>query len=216
MEGTPLPRYIDHLYEERFGKTKPDIVVTVEQRMAAKRKKKEARRAKQKLERETGEGSQRPAATMPAAATAPALDTRPEVTMLFANLLASKKKLRSLLLKYSGEWTYFDPVYRYYHHSFKVFGLQTATLELVSALQALAPNRTLNPRFSRIVSEGTGKTFEREHNRRWDEVTRPILEAFFHARFFLDTAVRSAHALQAPPQSLPSDWAALLSLYELR
>jgi hypothetical protein len=28
----------------------------------------------------------------------------------------------------------------------------------------------------------TDKTFESEHNQRWLEVTRPIVEAFFHAR----------------------------------
>lgn len=211
----PLPRFIEQLYEKRFGKARPDVVVTVEQRMAAKRKKKEERRAQRKLESAPGEGSRRAATPMSAPAP-PALDTRPEVTALFANLKASRKRLTSLLLKYSGESAYFDPVYRYYHQSFKVFGLQTATLELVSVLQALAPDRKLNPRFMQIVSEGTGKTFEMEHNQRWDEVTRPVVEAFFHARFFLETAVRSAKALEAPPQSLPSDWAALLHLYQLR
>jgi hypothetical protein len=125
-------------------------------------------------------------------------------------------KLNSLLLKCSGDWSYFDPVYRFYHQSFKVFGLQSATLELVGELQALAPDRKLNARFMKIVTEGTGKTFELEHNRRWDEVTRPILEAFFHARFFLECAVRSARTLKAPPQVLPSDWAALLYLFDLR
>lgn len=47
------------------------------------------------------------------------------------------------------------------------------------------------------------------------EVTRPILEAFFHARFFLEMAVRYAD-LQAPPQPLPSGYAALLYLFGLR
>ena len=141
---------------------------------------------------------------------------RPEVAALLASLKVARKKLGSLLSKYSGEAAYFDPVYRYYHQSFKVFGLQSATLELVAALHALAPDRTLNPRFMRIVSEGTGKTFELEHNHRWDEVTRPIVEAFLHARFFLEAAVRSAKMVDAPPQLLPSDWAALLCLFELR
>ncbi len=98
----------------------------------------------------------------------------------------------------------------------KVFGPQAKTLELVAAVQALAPDRKLNARFLKIVGEGTGKTFELEHNQRWDEVTRPILEAFFHARFFLECAVRSARTLRAPPQLLPSDWAALLYLFDLR
>ena len=58
--------------------------------------------------------------------------------------------------------------------------------------------------------------FELEHNRRWLEVTRPIVEAFLHARFFLDMAVRYGKELEAPPTLLPNGWAALLYLYQLR
>lgn len=171
-------------------------------------------RRKKKVVREPEEGTPSPAPLKPPPKST--IDARPEVTALFANLKASKKNLNSLLMKCSAEWTYFDPVYRFYHQSFKVFGLQRATLELVAALQALAPDRKLNARFLKIVGEGTGKTFEREHNRRWDEVTRPIIEAFFHARFFLECAARSAKTLPAPPHLLPSDWAALLYLFDLR
>ena len=67
-----------------------------------------------------------------------------------------------------------------------------------------------------IVQDGTGKSFESEHNQRWLEVTRPIVEAFFHARYFLEMAVRYGKALQAPPNALPSGWAAFLYLYDLR
>jgi hypothetical protein len=42
-------------------------------------------------------------------------------------------------------------------------------------------------------------------------VTRPILEAFFHAWFFLEMAVRYAD-LEKPPQILPSGYVALLSI----
>lgn len=215
----PLPRFIEELYEKRFGKARPDVVVTMEQRMAAFRKKKEEHRERKRLARdlEDKEGSVSPTTEKPAEAPQ-AIDTRPEVSTLLANLKKEKarKALNTLLQSCSGEWTYFDPVYRYYHQSFKVFGLQAKTLELVAALQALAPNRKLNARFLKIVGEGTGKTFELEHNQRWDEVTRPILEAFFHARFFLECAVRSARTLRGPPQLLPSDWAALLYLFDLR
>lgn len=31
----PLPRFIEELYEKRFGKTRPGVVVTVEELMAA-------------------------------------------------------------------------------------------------------------------------------------------------------------------------------------
>jgi len=67
-----------------------------------------------------------------------------------------------------------------------------------------------------IVRDGTGKTFEREHNRRWLEVTRPIVEAFFHAHYFLEMAVRYGMQLKHPPRQLPSGWAAFLYLYNLR
>jgi hypothetical protein len=214
----PLPRFIEELYEKRFGKTRPEVVVTMEQRMAASRKKKDERRERKRLERDLEENGTPSSSPEKAATASPAIDPRPEVNALLANLKKdrTRKALNVLVQACSGEWTYFDPVYRYYHQSFKVFGLQAETLELVAALQALAPERKLNARFMKIVTEGTGKTFELEHNRRWDEVTRPIVEAFFHARFFLECAVRSARTLRAPPQLLPSDWAALLYLFDLR
>jgi len=28
----PLPEFIEHLYEKRFGKTRPDVVMTIEER----------------------------------------------------------------------------------------------------------------------------------------------------------------------------------------
>ena len=31
----PLPAFIEHLYEKRFGKTRPDIVTTIEERARA-------------------------------------------------------------------------------------------------------------------------------------------------------------------------------------
>jgi len=43
----------------------------------------------------------------------------------------------------------------------------------------------------------------------------PIVEAFFHARFMLEMAVRYSD-LDTPPQTLRSGWAALLYLFKLR
>ena len=84
------------------------------------------------------------------------------------------------------------------------------------ALQALAPERSLNEWFMKIVQEGTGKTFKSADNRNWLVVTRPILEAFFHARYLLEMAVKYGKELEYPPNSLPGGWAALLYLYNLR
>ena len=86
----------------------------------------------------------------------------------------------------------------------------------MQALQGLAPQLALNEQFTRIVAEGTGKIFKPEDNRNWETVTRPMLEAFFHARFFLKMAVKYGKQIESPPLSMPSGWAALLYLYNLR
>jgi hypothetical protein len=134
---------------------------------------------------------------------------------LLQSLRRERGELEKLLSECSNHWGYEDPVYRFYHQSFKVYGLQGRTESIVQKLQALAPDRPLNPWFVQIVQAGTGKVFKIEDNERWTEVTRPILEAFFHARFFLEMAVRYA-VLEKPPQLLPSGYAALLYLYGLR
>jgi hypothetical protein len=134
---------------------------------------------------------------------------------LLLNLRRGRADLASLLEECSDHWGYEDPIYRFYHQSFKVYGLQGQTRTVVERLQALAPDRPLHPWFRQIVEAGTGKEFRLTDNERWTEVTRPILEAFFHARFFLEMAVRYAD-LQAPPSPLPSGYAALLYLFGLR
>ena len=144
------------------------------------------------------------------------LDDRPEVQELFSSLKASAGAVRQVLRECSDHWGYEDPMYRFYHQSFKVYGLQATTTRIVAALEGLRPGHALHPAFAQIVREGTGRTFTPEDNRCWFEVTRPIIEAFFHARYFLEMAVRYAGRLDAPPQVLPSGWAALLELYRLR
>ncbi len=145
------------------------------------------------------------------------VDDRPEVQALFATIKAQLPALEELLARVNGHWTYEDGVYRFYHQSFKIFGrLQDPTLAIVAALQELAPDRELNEWFRQIVAEGTGKTFKNEDNEKWLEVTRPIVEAFLHARFFLEMVVKYGRELDAPPNMLPSGWAAVLYLYGLR
>jgi hypothetical protein len=154
--------------------------------------------------------------THPPSVAEDGFDDRPEVQQLLANLRASRPELETLLRSCESHWGYEDPVYRFYHHSFKVYALQQTTATIVSALRALAPERELNESFTAIIQAGTGKTFEPEHNRRWLEVTRPIVEAFFHARYFLEMALRYGQEFEHPPVRLPSGWAALLYLYNLR
>lgn len=135
---------------------------------------------------------------------------------LLATIKSRMPELESLLARAQSHWEYEDHVYRFYHGSFKVFGVQSMTEQIVSALQGLLPNVQLNASFLAIVAEGTGKTFTTDVNKKWDPTTRPLLEAFFHARFMLEMAVKYGRELEEPPETLPSGWAALLYLYGLR
>jgi len=135
--------------------------------------------------------------------------------LLLQRLKERKPALTAMLEEMSGHWTYEDHFYRYYHTSFKVYLAQGTTEKAVRVLRDLLPERNLNLAFERIIREGTGKEFELEHNRDWDRHTRPMLEAFAHARFMVEMAVRYAD-LPQPPQPMPNGWAALLYLFDLR
>jgi len=136
--------------------------------------------------------------------------------LLLRNLRERRVELEAQLKACSDHWGYEDPVYRFYHQSFKVYWLQERTRSLVGLLAELAPpNLPLDPCFLEIVRAGTGRNFAPEHNAHWAEATRPIVEAFFHARFFVEMAARYAR-LDRPPSLLPSGYAALLCLYGLR
>jgi hypothetical protein len=144
-------------------------------------------------------------------------DERAEIKELMANIKASLPELETLLTEVCGAWTYEDLIYRFYHGSFKVYWVQNVTKAIVEKLQGLAPDLPLNERFMKIVSEGTNRVFTVEDNARWDEVTRPMLEAFFHAKYFLEMVVKYGKTLDAPPGSmLSSGWAAVLYLYDRR
>jgi len=134
---------------------------------------------------------------------------------LLGVLQSRRDELKMRLEESSTEWGFEDPIYRFYHQSFKVYALQEQTQALVRLLASLAPDRPLNAWFLQIVQEGTGKQFMPADNADWPRVTRPIVEAFFHARFFLEMAVRYAHVAE-PPRVLPSGYAALLYLFGLR
>ena len=129
---------------------------------------------------------------------------------------ADLPELVSLRDHATSMWGYEDFVYRFYHDSFKVYGVQLTTLNIVEKLRDLLPGVPLNDRFLRIVADGTGKTFTPDDNEAWEATTRPLLEAFFHARYFLEMAVKYGAELPEPPSTLPSGWAGLLYLYNLR
>ena len=142
-------------------------------------------------------------------------DDRHEVAEIFKKLKEDLPALEELSEECRGHWDE-DPIYRFYHGSCKVYHLQSSTLAIVEKLQALAPGRELNDWFLQIVRQGTGKRFAKKDNQNWLPVTRPILEAFFHARYFLEMAVKYGRELKHPPLCMPSGWAAVLYLFNLR
>ena len=146
------------------------------------------------------------------------LDSLQKDNELLANIQARWSELAELLEEINSHSVYEDLVYRFYHQSFKVYALQTETKRIVAALESVAPSETtLSPMFEEIYQAGaSGKQFEIEHNQQWTVHTRVFLEAFFHARFFLEMAVKYGKELREAPTALPSGWAALLCLYDLR
>ncbi len=138
---------------------------------------------------------------------------------LLENIKDNLPKLKKLLKKMDSEWGYEDEVYRFYHGSFKAYRIQNETVDIVEWINYLNPDPAtvkLNESFLEIIKDGTGKVFEMEHNHDWDKITRPMFEAFFHAHYMLKMMVRYGKELKEALQCLPSGWAAVLYLYNLR
>ena len=145
-------------------------------------------------------------------------DDRPEVARLLAAIKAALPDLEKLRDECAGRVDE-DAVYRFYHQSNKVYGrCQMYTEDIVAKLRSLAPDPSapLDSYFEEIIKDGTGKSWELSHNGEWTKHTRPIIEAFFHARYFLDMLIAYAHELEEPPGLLGYGWAAILTLYGLR
>ena len=140
-----------------------------------------------------------------------------EAALLLKHIKEQLPELVKLLATADDHWVFEDGVYRFYHQSFKVHDrLQPITLEITQALQKLLPGHPLNDWFSQIVIAGTREKFTPDHNRNWTKHTRPIVEAFFHAHFMLKMVCKYGRELSEPPQMLPSGWAAVLYLFNLR
>lgn len=143
-------------------------------------------------------------------------DDRPAVVKLLANIKANMPALLELRQRADDEWGGEDGFYRYYHGSYKTYRLQDLTLEIVELLRKISPKPyPLNEMFMEIISDGTGRTFELSHNENWSKHTRPIVEAYCHARWFMEMMVKYGQE-EVAPCLLPTGWAAVLHLYNLR
>ena len=116
------------------------------------------------------------------------------------------------------KYDYEDRIYRFYYQSFKVYDLQSFTTQALDIFQQIAQviDGHLHTWFTDIVAQGTGVHFAMEHNTDWLKHTRPIVEAFLHAKYFVEMMVKYGHTMDVVGASLPSGWAALLVLYNQR
>lgn len=113
---------------------------------------------------------------------------------------------------------YEDGMYRFYHQSWKVYDLQGLTTLIVDQFRQIARETggELNPWFAAIVTEGTGITFEPGHNAHWRAHTRPIVEAFLHAKYFLEMMIHHGLTMTTVLPPFTYGWAAILTLYNQR
>ncbi len=130
-----------------------------------------------------------------------------------------KRHLPELLhLNEEVKYAYEDGMYRFYHQSYKVYDLQGLTTLMVELFQQIAQEigRELNPWFAEIVTEGTGITFEPEHNMHWLAHTRSIVGSFLHAKCFLEMMINHGLTMETVLPPFKSGWAAILLLYNQR
>jgi hypothetical protein len=141
---------------------------------------------------------------------------RENANKLLRNIRQQLPKLEEMLAHVEGHSCMEDGFYRFYHQSFKVYHLQQVTEGISKALQELFPDRPMNKWFMEIIAQGTGHEFEMSHNQDWLRHTRPIVEALFHAHYFLKMAIKCGKELDTAPDVMPSGWATVLYLFDLR
>jgi len=142
--------------------------------------------------------------------------------VLLDNMHAQATQLRALLDEVNAEDSKIYQercFYRFYHYSAKVFDLQGLTTAIVDALAAIAPEGVpFCELFQTILRNGIGRKPNAKTNEHWGAQTAPIVQAFLHARYFLEMAVKYEPTVKTddPTQGLPSGWAALLELFGIR
>ena len=137
--------------------------------------------------------------------------------VLLDNVRTRVGELEELYEEITSIWVYDDLIYRFWHQSFKVYGLQQYTLKIDGMLKDLAPMGTsLHPWYTATIGAGCHKKFETQHNATWLQETRPIVDAFLHAKYMLEMVVKAAGEEHEPGGFISSAWAAVLELYQIR
>lgn len=134
--------------------------------------------------------------------------------LLLHRLKEKLPELEALLKRLSRD----DTPYRFYHQSFKVYRAQDDVRDALELFRKIAgEDFTLNEWYLKITEDALAVgPHVLEHNDVWLEKTRPQMEAFFHTKYFVEWAVDSAKTLEEAPGLLPSGWAAVLYLFNVR
>ncbi len=136
--------------------------------------------------------------------------------ILLRNIKSRMERLKELQRLANNVFMAERAMYRYYHHSYKVYDIQEMTIEIRDELKNLMKDIPLNKSYVKLIKKGTGKRFKQSHNKKWDHHTLPMVEAFHHSKFFLDMAIKYGEELDTAPTQLPEGWGALLHLYNIR
>lgn len=124
---------------------------------------------------------------------------------LLATIRERHDDLKVLLKKVDDHWGCEDLVYRFYHHSYKVHYAADLAEEVFDALTRLAPWGLKRAPDALKRIRRIGKVSGRRE-----------IERLFHARYFLEMAVKYGKKYKHPPSLMPSGYAALIYLYGLR
>ena len=136
---------------------------------------------------------------------------------LLTRIKARLPQLEDLFARIKDKSGEEDRVYRFYHQSFKVFYLQDLTAAGFKLIEEIGGETDPpHPWYCQIIKEGTALKFEASANDDWLKATRPILEALWHTNYFTQMMIKYAKELETAPQAMPSGWAAILWLFELR
>jgi hypothetical protein len=137
------------------------------------------------------------------------------INTLFLRIKARLPKLEELArnLKEAEE----DGIYRFYHGSNKVFFLQDPVKAAFTLIKEIGgEDDPPNFEYARIVEAGTAHQFSETTNGNWEAGITPILDAFWHTKYFINMMVKYANELEAVESPLQPGMAAVLYLFELR
>jgi hypothetical protein len=108
-------------------------------------------------------------------------------------------------------------IYRFYHGSYKVFYLQDPVKAAFALIEEIGgESDPPNSEYARIVEAGTTHQFTATTNENWNAETKPILEAFWHTKYFVNMMVKYGKKLEKVERALQPGMAAVLYLFELR